>query len=68
MLYGYALYAKKKPGVHILICLSILIVAIVHIGVLLETENVWLLLGIMIYLPVYLVWASVSDMLRRMPD
>lgn len=68
MLYKYALYAKNNKMIHLLLCLAMLAMFIVHILVLVETENVILLLALIIYAPIYIFWYRVSTMKGRMAD
>lgn len=68
MLYSYALYSKKHNKLHVIIVCSMLLMFSIHMGVLLETENIWLLCGVVIYLPLYLIWGRVSSLRSRMPD
>lgn len=68
MLYKYALYAKNNKRIHLLLCLAMFIMFIVHILVLLETESVILLSALIIYVPIYIIWSRVSTMKGRMAE
>lgn len=68
MLYSYAFYSKKHNRSYMMTLLLILLMFIVHVALLLETENIWLLSGIIVYLPLYLIWSRVSSLRSRIPD
>ncbi|WP_419880112.1 hypothetical protein [Klebsiella oxytoca] len=51
MLYRYAVFSRKHNTFHILLLFTILLISFVHLSVLLETDNTWLLWPMMIYLP-----------------
>lgn len=68
MLYKYALYAKNNKRTHLLLCLSMLILFIVHILILMETENLILFSALIVYVPIYIFWSRISFMKERMTD
>lgn len=68
MLYSYAFYSKKHNRSYMTTLLLILLMFIVHVALLLETENIWLLCGVLVYLPLYLIWSRVSSLRSRIPD
>lgn len=67
-LYRYAFYSRKHNRFHISLLLTLFCLFWVHIGFLLETENIWLLAGVLIYLPVMTLWWQVSSMRDQIPD
>ena len=68
MLYRYAVFSRKHYTFHILLLFTILLISFVHLSVLLETDNTWLLWPMMIYLPVFLLWRKVSVLRSRIAD
>lgn len=68
MLYRYAVFSRKHNMFHILLLFTILLISFVHLSVLLETDNTWLLWPMMIYLPVFLLWRKVSVLRSRIAD
>ena len=68
MLYRYAVFSGKHNTFHILQLFTILLISFVHLSVLLETDNTWLLWPMMIYLPVFLLWRKVSVLRSRIAD
>ena len=58
MLYRYAVFSRKHNTFHILLLFTILLISFVHLSVLLETDNTWLLWPMMIYLPVFFALAK----------
>lgn len=68
MLYNYACYAKKHKKLHAALILLIIVILVAHVLILLETENPLLLIGLAIYVPVYLIWARISTISDRLPD
>ena len=68
MLYRYAVFSRKHNTFHILLLFTILLISFVHLSVLLETDNTWLLWQMMIYLPVFLLWRKVSVLRSRIAD
>ena len=68
MLYRYAVFSRKHNPFHILLLFTILLISFVHLSVLLETDNTWLLWPMMIYLPVFLLWRKVSVLRSRIAD
>lgn len=68
MLYRYAVFSRKHNTFHILLLFTILLISFVHLSVLLETDNTWLLWPMMIYLPVLLLWRKVSVLRSRIAD
>lgn len=68
MLYRYAVFLRKHNTFHILLLFTILLISFVHLSVLLETDNTWLLWPMMIYLPVFLLWRKVSVLRSRIAD
>lgn len=68
MLYRYAVFSRKHNTFHILLLFTILLISFVHLSVLLETDNTWLLCTMMIYLPVFLLWRKVSVLRSRIAD
>lgn len=53
MLYRYAVFSRKHNTFHILLLFTILIISFIHLSVLLETDNTWLLGPMVIYLPIF---------------
>ena len=68
MHYRYAEYAKKNKKVHLMICLFIVVFFSTHMYFLLDKPNIWLLSGILIYIPIYVSWAKASAIKDRLPD
>lgn len=68
MLYRYAAYSKKHSTIHYSILLCLFIVFFGHITLLLEEENIWLFLGIFIYIPILACWCKISTLRDRMTD
>ena len=68
MRYRYAVFSRKHNTFHILLQFTILLISFVHLSVLLETDNTWLLWPMMIYLPVFLLWRKVSVLRSRIAD
>ena len=68
MLYRYAVFSRKHNTFHILLLFTILLISFVHLSVLLETDNTWLMWQMMIYLPVFLLWRKVSVLRSRIAD
>ena len=68
MLYRYAVFSRKHNTFHILLLFTILLISFVHLSVLLETDNTWLLWPMMIYLPVFLLWRKVSVLRSMIAD
>lgn len=62
MLYRYATFSKKHNAVHYFILFTLFIIFLIHIGFLLENDNIWILLGIFIYLPILVCWCRVSTL------
>lgn len=60
MLYRYAVFSRKHNTFHILLLFTILLISFVHLSVLLETDNTWLLWPMMIYLPVFALAKGLS--------
>ena len=60
MLYRYAVFSRKHNTFHILLLFTILLISFVHLSVLLETDNTWLLWPMMIYLPALAKGLSVT--------
>lgn len=65
MLYRYAYYSRKNNRIHYSILLVIFFVLIVHTAFLLNTDNVWLFCGMVIYLPVFITCFKVSTIRER---
>lgn len=68
MLYKYAMYAKNNKKTHYSLCVAMLVIFIIHIIALLETENLILLLALALYIPIYMAWSRTSTIKERMPD
>ncbi|WP_155003999.1 hypothetical protein [Klebsiella grimontii] len=68
MLYRYAVFSRKHNTFHILLLFTILIISFIHLSVLLETDNTWLLGPMVIYLPIFLLWRKVSVLRSRIAD
>lgn len=68
MLYRYAVFSKKSNAIHCLILFALVVTFFIHVGFLLESENIWLLLGIFIYLPILACWCKVSTLRDRIAD
>ncbi|HBX8077493.1 TPA: hypothetical protein MIH20_10190 [Klebsiella pneumoniae] len=68
MLYRYAAFSKKHNALHFSILFTLVVCFFTHVGFLLEYENIWLLLGIFIYLPILACWCCVSTWRDRMAD
>lgn len=60
MLYAYAVYSKKHNALHFMILFSLLIICFIHLALMLETEKLWLVAMMFIYVPIYLIWCRVS--------
>ena len=67
MLYRYAVFSRKHNTFHILLLFTILI-SFIHLSVLLETDNTWLLGPMVIYLPIFFLWRKVSVLRSRIAD
>lgn len=68
MLYSCALYSKKHNNSYIMLMFIVFFVAIAHVVILLDSENVWLLAGLIVYLPVYLIWSKITTIRSQLPD
>ncbi|PXW36473.1 hypothetical protein DET57_13047 [Klebsiella oxytoca] len=68
MLHRYAVFSRKHNSLHIVMLFSILIISFIHLSVLLETDNTWLLWPMMIYLPIFFLWRKVSVLRSRIAD
>lgn len=68
MLYSYALYSKKHNKSYFVSIFIVLLIAVAHVAILLDSENLWLLIGLIVYLPVYLIWSKISTIRSRLPD
>ena len=68
MLYRYAVFSRKHSTFHILLLFTILIISFIHLSVLLETDNTWLLGPMVIYLPIFFLWRKVSVLRSRIAD
>lgn len=68
MLYRYAVFSRKHNTLHILLLFTILIISFIHLSVLLETDNTWLLWPMVIYLPIFFLWRKVSVLRSRIAD
>ncbi|TLV20568.1 hypothetical protein FE839_07855 [Klebsiella indica] len=68
MLYRYAIFSRKHNTLHIVLLFSILLISFIHLSVLLETDNTWLLLPMVIYLPIFFLWQKVSVLRSRIAD
>lgn len=62
MLYRYAWYSKKHNNIHYSILFCIFTIFITHVTCLLTDENIWLFLGIFIYIPVLICYWRVSTL------
>ncbi|QGN37534.1 hypothetical protein GJ746_09545 [Klebsiella oxytoca] len=68
MLYRYAVFSRKHNTCHILLLFTIVLISFVHLSVLLETDNTWLLGPMVIYLPIFFLWRKVSAIRSRIAD